>query len=61
MSVKEYTGKILDELTYNLRYISDDAVSRLSAMLLDADHIFTAGAGRSGVAIKAFTNRLMHL
>ncbi|MEZ3487867.1 MAG: SIS domain-containing protein [Lachnospiraceae bacterium] len=61
MSVKEYTGKILDELTNNLRYTNDDALSRLSAMLLEANHIFTAGAGRSGVAIKAFTNRLMHL
>lgn len=61
MSVKEYTGKILDELTNNLRYMNDDGFNRLSSMLLDADHIFTAGAGRSGVAIKAFTNRLMHL
>lgn len=29
--------------------------------ILNANHIFTAGAGRSGVAIRAFTNRLMHL
>lgn len=61
MSVKEYTGKILDELTNNLRYVNDDAFNRLSVMLLDANHIFTAGAGRSGAAIRAFTNRLMHL
>lgn len=61
MSVKEYTGKILKELTGNLRYVNDEQLDRMTNVILSADHIFTAGAGRSGVAMKAFTNRMMHL
>lgn len=61
MSVKAYTAKILSELAGNLDYVKDAQLDRLVDALLGANHIFTAGAGRSGVAMKAFTNRLMHL
>lgn len=61
MSVKEYTGKILGELINNLNYVNDEQLGQLADVILSANHIFTAGAGRSGVAMKAFTNRLMHL
>lgn len=61
MSAKEYTGKILGELTANLKFVNDEQLNQLIDAILSADHIFTAGAGRSGLAMKAFTNRLMHL
>lgn len=61
MSVKEKTAAILAELTKNLVYENDDQLNELIAEIRKAEHIFTAGAGRSGVAIRAFTNRLMHL
>lgn len=61
MSVKENTAAILRELENNLQYICDEQLDALLCMILQADHIFTAGAGRSGIAIRAFTNRLMHL
>lgn len=61
MSVKAYTGRILSELARNLDYVEDKQLDRLVDAILGANHIFTAGAGRSGVAMKAFTNRLMHL
>lgn len=61
MSAKAYTEKILGELTDNLRYVNDEQLSKLINAILSADHIFTAGAGRSGLAMKAFTMRLMHL
>lgn len=61
MSVKEYTSKILAELTNNLYYLDDLQLSRITDSIQKAGHIFTAGAGRSGIAIRAFTNRLMHL
>lgn len=61
MSVKDYSEKILNELLHNLQYAKDEELDELVSVILNAKHIFTAGAGRSGVAIRAFTNRLMHL
>lgn len=61
MSVKIKTAKILKELTSNLEYICDEQLEILTEYILKADHIFTAGTGRSGAAMRAFTNRLMHL
>lgn len=61
MSVKEKTEAILEELTGNLQYLDDAQLERLVDEILHANRIFTAGAGRSGVAVRAFTNRLMHL
>lgn len=61
MSVKARTEAILAELTHNLAYEQDDQLNTLVQAVQNANHIFTAGAGRSGVAIRAFTNRLMHL
>ena len=42
MSAKEYTEKILGELTDNLRYVNDEQLSKLINAILSADHIFTA-------------------
>lgn len=61
MSVKQYTEIILKELNDNMKYIHDSQLTILANEIVKAKQIFTAGAGRSGVAIKAFTNRLMHL
>lgn len=61
MSVKEYSEKILKELLHNLQYANDNDFDAFVSEILSANHIFTAGAGRSGVSIRAFTNRLMHL
>lgn len=61
MSVKDYSEKILKELLHNLQYVKDEELDNFVTAILNANHIFTAGAGRSGVAIRAFTNRLMHL
>ncbi|MGX8851772.1 6-phospho-3-hexuloisomerase [Amedibacillus sp. YH-ame10] len=61
MSVKQYTNAIVDELKYNAQYLEDTQLTKLVDAIQEARHIFTAGAGRSGVAMKGFTNRLMHL
>lgn len=61
MSVKENTEKILAELTNNLQYENEEQLMELVKAIREAKHIFTAGAGRSGVAMRGFTNRLMHL
>lgn len=61
MSVKKKVSEILKELTHNQAYLNDTQLDKMTDAILQANHIFTAGSGRSGVAIRAFTNRLMHL
>lgn len=61
MSVKTKTSAILEELLHNVQYIEDIQLDTFINAIVDANHIFTAGMGRSGLAIRGFTNRLMHL
>lgn len=61
MSTAERLHSILQELSHNAGYIHDEGLSRLCDEIMKARHIFLAGAGRSGVMIRAFANRLMHL
>lgn len=61
MSVKQYTVKIIEELLNNVQYENEEQLEQLAEAILAAPHIFLAGAGRSGVAIRGFANRLMHL
>lgn len=61
MSVTENLSVILAELSSNQRHIQEEYLERLVNEILQADHIFLAGAGRSGVVIRGFANRLMHL
>lgn len=61
MSVKHNVQLILQELDHNAGYIQDGEPDRLCDEILKARHIFLSGAGRSGVMIRAFANRLMHL
>ena len=61
MSVKENTAKILLELTNNLQYEDDQQLDAFIDAIMHAKHIFLAGAGRSGTAVRAFANRLVHL
>lgn len=52
---------ITQELTNFAAQVSDEGVEALESLILDANHIFVAGAGRSGFMARAFANRLMHL
>ncbi len=61
MSVTENLSIILAELSANQRRIQEEDLDTLVDEILQAHHIFLAGAGRSGVAIRGFANRLMHL
>lgn len=57
--------QILKDITQELAtfadQVSDEEVDALEDLILDANHIFVAGAGRSGFMARAFANRLMHL
>lgn len=61
MSVRHRTEEILRELEDNVLYLNDGQMDEFIEQILSAQHIFIAGAGRSGVMAQAFSNRLMHL
>jgi 6-phospho-3-hexuloisomerase len=52
---------VLDELNQTLRSVSEDEISALKNALLEAPHIFVTGKGRSGLQMRGFAMRLMHL
>jgi 6-phospho-3-hexuloisomerase len=41
--------------------IDDNEIDSLRRAVLDAKRIFVTGAGKSGLAVRAFANRLLHL
>lgn len=52
---------VLNEVSTAAHGVSDDQISALADTIVAARHIFVSGAGRSGLMIRAFANRLMHL
>ncbi|WP_431088768.1 6-phospho-3-hexuloisomerase [Paenibacillus sp. 8b26] len=58
--MKEFK-EIINEIETTGSQISDQEVSGLVNQIQQAKHIFVAGAGRSGLMIRAFANRLLHL
>lgn len=61
MNLQTYTGQILAELQTTLSQISNEQASQLVEAITTAKRIFVAGTGRSGLAMKGFAMRLMHL
>lgn len=52
---------VLDEIANCLKSIDDEAIERLMQAILTAPRIFVAGKGRTGMQMRAFALRLMHL
>ena len=61
MDTKAYTDTILQELSRTLTAVPPQKGEELADRICQAKRIFTAGAGRSGLAARAFAMRLMHL
>ena len=61
MDIQAYISQILDELGETLGDICNDSAEKLDDLIIGAQTIFVAGAGRSGLAMKSFAMRLMHL
>lgn len=61
MGVTELGREVLRELDRTLAAISTDEADRFLTALMEAPRIFVAGAGRSGLAVRAFAMRLMHM
>lgn len=60
MNTTEYVQKILEELTETSLRIDGQSCDKLVKQILSSKQIFVAGAGRSGLMVKAFAMRLMH-
>jgi 6-phospho-3-hexuloisomerase len=61
VSNKLQFSQILHELDDVVSGIDAESVSQFIAALMKAERIFVAGAGRSGLMVRAFAMRLMHL
>ncbi|MBO7747172.1 6-phospho-3-hexuloisomerase [Paenibacillus sp. MWE-103] len=61
MTKTPYAADMLGELTEALTGIAEERTESFAALLLGARRVFVAGAGRSGLMMRAFAMRLMHL
>ncbi len=61
MKTVEYAVEIVNELGRTLAHISADETERLAEKIIKSKKILVAGAGRSGLAMKAFAMRLGHM
>lgn len=52
---------IIAELQSYAKEVKQEDADKVVKLILNANHIFVAGAGRSGFAARGFANRLMHL
>ena len=59
--MKDITDAMLDELTRVLGAIDDRPLADIAAAVLNREQVFVAGAGRSGLMVRAFAMRLMHM
>lgn len=61
MRFAQQQGQVLAEIQDTLAQVEPKEVENLVDLLADADPVFVAGAGRSGLMMRCFAMRLMHL
>jgi 6-phospho-3-hexuloisomerase len=61
MQTNYFLTEIVKELKQTADLIHDDEVGKLADRILQSNKVFVAGAGRSGLMIKAFAMRLMQM
>lgn len=61
MKTTEILNKILEELKQGASLVDEKQIEEFISYIKPGKKIYLAGAGRSGVAMKAFACRLMHL
>lgn len=52
---------IIEELAQDAKQVDNDRLIAVEELIMNANRVFVVGAGRSGFAARAFSNRLMHL
>lgn len=61
MSIHDYIEGMLDELRTALSVVNEAQAEKLATAIIEAQAVFVAGAGRSGLAMRSFAMRLVHL
>lgn len=61
MNNKEYAEVVVSELTHTLSSIDTEKAEQFVTLVMNAEEVFCAGAGRSGFQVKGFAMRLMHM
>ncbi|MFC1960402.1 6-phospho-3-hexuloisomerase [Chloroflexota bacterium] len=61
MQTHDLINAILDDLSRTLHQVDANQIDALQAAIINAQHIYVAGKGRTGLLMKAFAMRLMHL
>lgn len=61
MTTKTLITEILADLSATLDQVDVDPINMLQTAILDANRIFVVGKGRTGLQMRAFAMRLMHL
>ena len=60
-TISDIGKQMIQELEKTLAHIEPGQAEKLVHAILQVDKIFVAGAGRSGLMVKAFAMRLMHM
>jgi 6-phospho-3-hexuloisomerase len=61
MQIREYTAEIIKELHRTVDLIAEKEASTLADGILKSKKVFVAGAGRSGLMMRAFAMRMMQM
>ncbi|MBE6496903.1 MAG: 6-phospho-3-hexuloisomerase [Methanobrevibacter sp.] len=59
--MKDSINAILDNIVNAVDYLEEDIIEQFEDIVIASKNVFVTGAGRSGLAAKAFAMRLMHL
>ncbi len=59
--MKNSIRAILDNITAAVEFLDEDSIEKFEDIIINSKNVFVTGAGRSGLAAKAFAMRLMHL
>ena len=61
MKFNDYYPAVLKEIEETLGEIDETIISNFALQILDAPRIFIAGVGRTGLGMRCFAMRQMHL
>lgn len=61
MKKLEYMDELVSEISTALSTVDNTQVEALTDAILEAPHVFISGSGRSGLSIREFAMRLMHM
>ncbi|MBQ1477829.1 MAG: 6-phospho-3-hexuloisomerase [Erysipelotrichaceae bacterium] len=61
MNYKELSAAIVEEIRTCLEKTDEEQLEKAVELVSKAPRVFTAGAGRTGLEVSAFTMRLMHI